>query len=188
MDCKTFRQAIITVSKHFASQLSLLLESRALEIEHSLVVVSTNVQSTVCLRAARCGAERHEANLVRFSVQVLYGLRVGDSLVFGRMPNGELVACGRLRQGPPPPTRSPAPESPFVPLDRSKRRRKAPQKLYNPADFSEQKEYTWNPQVRSNILDLWSQAQRRCLLVAFLSFGSRQVGALQRTGGFSLVL
>lgn len=69
-------------------------------------------------------------------MQAVYGLRVGDSLIFGRMPNGELVIGGRERQGPlPPPRASFLQENPVMNLERSKRRKRGQLKPYDPSEY-----------------------------------------------------
>ena len=65
-------------------------------------------------------------------MQALYGLGVGDSLLFGRLPTGELVACGRARTGPPLAPKAATGERIVVSLDRAKRRKRGQQAPYDP--------------------------------------------------------
>lgn len=58
-------------------------------------------------------------------LQEAYRLGAGDSLVFGRLPSGDLVACGKLGSGRRRPSSQPVSEKIVVTLDRTRRRRKA---------------------------------------------------------------
>ena len=93
-------------------------------------------------------ANSYEARIIPMwsssSMQNLYGLSVGDSLLFGRLPTGELVACGRARTGPPLAPKAASGERIVVSLDRAKRRKRGQQAPYDPTV----KSYKQHAQVR----------------------------------------
>lgn len=96
--------------------------------------IATGPFILLCTTLITCSIRRLTRNSAAYLVlQAAYGLVAGDSLVFGRLPTGELVAAGKIRAEGALPLTQAAPQKIVVNLDRSRRRRRT-QVPYDPSD------------------------------------------------------